>query len=78
MGRTSGGRLKLSLDSPEFKRKLLLFFAILMTFSLFVLFDLNRLDVKAQTIDKGYPKFTDVVFGGIPSDAHDVFQYQGK
>uniref|UniRef100_A0AAX7U2W5 Matrix metalloproteinase-9 n=1 Tax=Astatotilapia calliptera TaxID=8154 RepID=A0AAX7U2W5_ASTCA len=36
-----------------------------------------RLDVKAQTIDKGYPKFTDVVFGGIPSDAHDVFQYQG-
>lgn len=36
-----------------------------------------RLDVKAQTIDKGYPKFTDVVFGGIPNDAHDVFQYQG-
>lgn len=49
-----------------------------MTFSFFVLFDLNRLDVKAQTIDKGYPKFTDVVFGGIPNDAHDVFQYQGK
>uniref|UniRef100_A0A669F1E9 Matrix metalloproteinase-9 n=1 Tax=Oreochromis niloticus TaxID=8128 RepID=A0A669F1E9_ORENI len=36
-----------------------------------------RLDVKAQTIDKGYPKFTDVVFGGVPNDAHDVFQYQG-
>uniref|UniRef100_A0A3Q0R7D5 Matrix metalloproteinase-9 n=1 Tax=Amphilophus citrinellus TaxID=61819 RepID=A0A3Q0R7D5_AMPCI len=37
-----------------------------------------RLDVKAQTIDKGYPKFTDVVFGGVPNDAHDVFQYQGN
>ncbi|XP_030590101.1 matrix metalloproteinase-9 [Archocentrus centrarchus] len=37
-----------------------------------------RLDVKAQTIDKGYPKFTDVVFGGVPNDAHDIFQYQGN
>uniref|UniRef100_A0A8C9XRG7 Matrix metalloproteinase-9 n=1 Tax=Sander lucioperca TaxID=283035 RepID=A0A8C9XRG7_SANLU len=36
-----------------------------------------RLDVKAQKIDKGYPKYTDVVFGGVPSDAHDVFQYKG-
>uniref|UniRef100_A0A8C9XW54 Matrix metalloproteinase-9 n=1 Tax=Sander lucioperca TaxID=283035 RepID=A0A8C9XW54_SANLU len=37
-----------------------------------------RLDVKAQKIDKGYPKYTDVVFGGVPSDAHDVFQYKGN
>ncbi|XP_054464422.1 matrix metalloproteinase-9 [Anoplopoma fimbria] len=36
-----------------------------------------RLDVKAQTIDKGYPRYTDVVFGGVPNDAHDVFQYNG-
>uniref|UniRef100_A0A3Q4AFX9 Matrix metalloproteinase-9 n=1 Tax=Mola mola TaxID=94237 RepID=A0A3Q4AFX9_MOLML len=36
-----------------------------------------RLDVKAQNIDRGYPKRTDVVFGGVPSDAHDVFQYKG-
>uniref|UniRef100_A0A668A9G8 Matrix metalloproteinase-9 n=1 Tax=Myripristis murdjan TaxID=586833 RepID=A0A668A9G8_9TELE len=36
-----------------------------------------RLDVKAQKIDRGYPKYTDVVFGGIPNDAHDVFQYKG-
>lgn len=37
-----------------------------------------RLDMKAQKIDKGYPRYTDVVFGGVPSDAHDVFQYKGK
>ncbi|KAM6925101.1 matrix metalloproteinase-9 [Xenentodon cancila] len=36
-----------------------------------------RLDVKGQKIDKGYPKYTYSVFGGVPSDAHDVFQYQG-
>ncbi|XP_040907181.1 matrix metalloproteinase-9 [Toxotes jaculatrix] len=36
-----------------------------------------RLDVKAQKIDNGYPKYTDVVFGGVPNDAHDVFQYKG-
>ncbi|KAM6928753.1 matrix metalloproteinase-9 [Lycodopsis pacificus] len=36
-----------------------------------------RLDVKAQKIDKGYPKYTDVAFGGVPNDAHDVFQYKG-
>lgn len=40
--------------------------------------DQNRLDVKAQKIDNGYPRYTDVVFGGIPTDAHDVFQYKGK
>uniref|UniRef100_A0A7N6ASE4 Matrix metalloproteinase-9 n=1 Tax=Anabas testudineus TaxID=64144 RepID=A0A7N6ASE4_ANATE len=36
-----------------------------------------RLDVKAQKIDAGYPRYTDVVFGGVPNDAHDVFQYKG-
>ncbi|KAL1020821.1 hypothetical protein UPYG_G00005160 [Umbra pygmaea] len=36
-----------------------------------------RLDVKRQTIDKGYPQFTDVVFGGVPNDAHDVFRFKG-
>lgn len=36
-----------------------------------------RLDLKTQRIDKGYPKYTDVVFGGVPNDAHDVFQYKG-
>lgn len=37
-----------------------------------------RLDIKAQKIDIGYPRYTDVVFGGVPNDAHDVFQYKGK
>ncbi|XP_076015460.1 matrix metalloproteinase-9 [Genypterus blacodes] len=37
-----------------------------------------RFDVKAQTIDKGYPRYTDLVFGGVPSDAHDVFMYRGN
>ncbi|XP_037540132.1 matrix metalloproteinase-9 [Nematolebias whitei] len=36
-----------------------------------------RLDVKTQTTDRGYPKYTDIVFGGVPNDAHDVFQYKG-
>lgn len=40
--------------------------------------DKNRLDVKAQKIDSGYPRYTDVVFGGVPNDSHDVFQYKGK
>lgn len=38
----------------------------------------HRLDLKTQRIDKGYPKFTDVVFGGVPNDAHDVFQHKGE
>uniref|UniRef100_A0A3B3HXM3 Matrix metallopeptidase 9 n=1 Tax=Oryzias latipes TaxID=8090 RepID=A0A3B3HXM3_ORYLA len=37
-----------------------------------------RLDVKTQKIDKGYPKYIDVVFGGVPIDAHDVFLYEGR
>lgn len=36
-----------------------------------------RLDVKAQVVDKGYPRFVDQVFGGVPTDAHDVFLYKG-
>uniref|UniRef100_A0AAY4BE52 Matrix metalloproteinase-9 n=1 Tax=Denticeps clupeoides TaxID=299321 RepID=A0AAY4BE52_9TELE len=36
-----------------------------------------RLDVKTQVIDKGYPRFTDMVFGGIPNDSHDAFLYKG-
>ncbi|KAM8947178.1 matrix metalloproteinase-9 [Pelodytes ibericus] len=37
-----------------------------------------RLDVKAQTVDKGYPRNTDEDFAGVPTDSHDVFVYQGK
>lgn len=36
-----------------------------------------RLDVKTQKTDKGYPRYTDSVFGGVPNDAHDVFLYKG-
>ncbi|CAM4716726.1 unnamed protein product [Leuciscus chuanchicus] len=36
-----------------------------------------RLDVKAQMIDKNYPRITDSVFGGVPIDSHDVFLYKG-
>lgn len=35
-----------------------------------------RLDVKAQKIDRGYPRYTDSHFGGVPNDAHDVFHYK--
>lgn len=38
----------------------------------------SRLDIKNQKIDKGYPRYTDVVFGGVPNDSHDVFQYKGE
>ncbi|KAM9296700.1 matrix metalloproteinase-9 [Gastrophryne carolinensis] len=37
-----------------------------------------RLDVKSQTLDKGYPRNTDDDFAGVPSDSHDIFVYQGK
>nr|XP_023691113.1 matrix metalloproteinase-9 [Paramormyrops kingsleyae] len=37
-----------------------------------------RLDVKAQVIDKGYPRLIDLTFGGVPVDAHDVFLYNGN
>ncbi|XP_063315236.1 matrix metalloproteinase-9 [Pelobates fuscus] len=37
-----------------------------------------RLDVKAQTVDKGYPRNTEDDFAGVPSDSHDIFLYGGK
>uniref|UniRef100_A0A8C2I8J0 Matrix metalloproteinase-9 n=1 Tax=Cyprinus carpio TaxID=7962 RepID=A0A8C2I8J0_CYPCA len=37
-----------------------------------------RLDLKGQIIDKGYPRLTDSVFGGVPIDSHDVFVYKGS
>lgn len=37
-----------------------------------------RLDVKVQTVDKGYPRDTDDVFTGVPLDARNVFLYQGE
>ncbi|XP_075033821.1 matrix metalloproteinase-9 [Mixophyes fleayi] len=37
-----------------------------------------RLDVKAETVDRGYPRHTDEDFAGVPSDSHDVFVYKGK
>uniref|UniRef100_A0A087X717 Matrix metalloproteinase-9 n=2 Tax=Poecilia formosa TaxID=48698 RepID=A0A087X717_POEFO len=37
-----------------------------------------RFDLKTQGIDKGYPKYTDAIFGGVPNDAHDVFQHKGN
>ncbi|MBN3306250.1 MMP2 collagenase, partial [Amia calva] len=37
-----------------------------------------RLDMKAQTVDKGYPRYIDQVFGGVPIDSHDVFLYKGS
>uniref|UniRef100_A0A8C5R691 Matrix metalloproteinase-9 n=1 Tax=Leptobrachium leishanense TaxID=445787 RepID=A0A8C5R691_9ANUR len=37
-----------------------------------------RMDVKAQTVDKDYPKNTDEEFAGVPTDFHDVFLYEGK
>lgn len=42
------------------------------------MFSFNRLDVKAQTVDKGYPRNTDDDFAGVPSDSHDIFVYKGK
>lgn len=38
----------------------------------------SRLDINNQKIDKGYPRYTDVVFGGVPNDSHDVFQFKGR
>ncbi|XP_014859886.1 PREDICTED: matrix metalloproteinase-9-like, partial [Poecilia mexicana] len=35
-------------------------------------------DLKTQMIDKGYPKYTGATFGGVPNDAHDVFQQKGN
>ncbi|XP_018602440.1 matrix metalloproteinase-9 [Scleropages formosus] len=37
-----------------------------------------RLDVKAQLVDRGYPRYIDLAFGGVPVDAHDVFLHKGN
>ncbi|XP_066499355.1 uncharacterized protein [Hoplias malabaricus] len=37
-----------------------------------------RLDLKTLQIDKGYPRFIDQTFGGVPVDSHDVFLYKGN
>uniref|UniRef100_A0A3B3VRF7 Matrix metalloproteinase-9 n=1 Tax=Poecilia latipinna TaxID=48699 RepID=A0A3B3VRF7_9TELE len=37
-----------------------------------------RFNLKTQMIDKGYPKYTEASFGGVPNDAHDVFQHKGN
>uniref|UniRef100_A0A3B3WD77 Matrix metalloproteinase-9 n=1 Tax=Poecilia mexicana TaxID=48701 RepID=A0A3B3WD77_9TELE len=37
-----------------------------------------RFDLKTHMIDKGYPKYTEASFGGVPNDAHDVFQQKGN
>ncbi|GAA6106094.1 matrix metalloproteinase-9 [Tachysurus ichikawai] len=37
-----------------------------------------RMDLKTQQMDKGYPLHTDMTFGGVPVDAHDVFLYNGN
>ncbi|XP_061696385.1 matrix metalloproteinase-9 [Syngnathoides biaculeatus] len=36
-----------------------------------------RLDVKTQMVERGYPRYTHTVFGGVPSEPHDVFQFNG-
>uniref|UniRef100_A0A8D0H4E8 Matrix metalloproteinase-9 n=2 Tax=Sphenodon punctatus TaxID=8508 RepID=A0A8D0H4E8_SPHPU len=37
-----------------------------------------RMDMKAQRVDRGYPRRIDDTFPGVPLNAHDVFLYQGK
>lgn len=37
-----------------------------------------RLDVKKEQVDKGYPRYIDSLFPGVPIDANLVFQYKGK
>ncbi|TRY85480.1 hypothetical protein DNTS_015643 [Danionella cerebrum] len=34
-----------------------------------------RFDVKTQLIDSGYPRITESVFGGVPTNSQDVFLY---
>ncbi|KAJ8017198.1 hypothetical protein DPEC_G00015320 [Dallia pectoralis] len=36
-----------------------------------------RMEVKDQKMDTGYPRFTDVIFGGVPNAPHDVFSFRG-
>ena len=44
----------------------------------YIVFHATRLDVTTLKMDRGYPRTTDTVFGGVPSDVHDVFLYKGK
>ena len=44
----------------------------------YIVFHATRLDVKTLKMDKGYPRTTDLVFAGVPSDVHDVFQHKGE
>ena len=44
----------------------------------YIVFHATRLDVKALKMDRGYPRKTDLIFGGVPTDAHDVFQHKGE
>ncbi|KAF7235808.1 Matrix metalloproteinase-9 [Varanus komodoensis] len=37
-----------------------------------------RLDVKAERVDRGYPRHTDSLFAGVPLDAQNIFLYKGK
>ncbi|KAJ7332304.1 hypothetical protein JRQ81_014484 [Phrynocephalus forsythii] len=37
-----------------------------------------RLDVKAERVDRGYPRPTESVFGGVPLDSDSIFLYKGK
>ncbi|XP_006002447.1 matrix metalloproteinase-9 [Latimeria chalumnae] len=37
-----------------------------------------RFDTKAQMVEKGYPRYTDTFFAGVPLDSHDVFLHKGK
>ncbi|KAH0619365.1 hypothetical protein JD844_019414 [Phrynosoma platyrhinos] len=37
-----------------------------------------RLDMKAEQVDRGYPRRTDSLFGGVPLDSQNVFLYKGK
>ncbi|KAM9829179.1 matrix metalloproteinase-9 [Syngnathus typhle] len=36
-----------------------------------------RMDVKTQKVEKGYPRYTQNAFGGVPSQPHDAFQFNG-
>ncbi|XP_061486156.1 matrix metalloproteinase-9 [Rhineura floridana] len=37
-----------------------------------------RLDVKAERVDQGYPRYIDSVFAGVPLDSQNIFLYKGK
>ncbi|XP_042318234.1 matrix metalloproteinase-9 [Sceloporus undulatus] len=37
-----------------------------------------RLDVKAEQVDRGYPRRTDSLFAGVPLDSQNIFLYKGK